>query len=518
MDDRELLKMYEPVLRFAKSERFFPMNAERYLESCQLFPSGLKGVVEFFGHFNEPLATQLGSLHSAEYFLRFVNDILSNNDVWVWWGALSAAAVIASWWFARANGVWAALTLALVAALILFMQASPIRLRIIPAAFATCVFVGLEILPVWFFLRPHSFVSAAVEYRVLLPIYVILLFYFFIRTIKFIFDRIIPEAPGVVMDMLSQATERIAQRAYQQYAKTIKRDACPTYYGRVMEERDERGAQWKILQYHYFYAFNDWRLAANGMNHHEGDWELVTVYLKNDLPYAVLFSQHRAGNMAYWRDVLRAPDQDGNPSTHPLVYVALGSHANYSRPEVVRSPNLYHGGWVKRFIYWTDALLRFLFLLVNPDQKVRRAALDTLSARPAKLLSEDTLFNLRDEQDRYIVSLPMEIATGDGFRIGYEGSSRLERTLTSDDYLRRVMSDRKVTHPASDQWECIPLDKEPAWIEYKGLWGVKSFLSNESGPPGPKWDRPIGVQPPEERIRWARPMDWLAELEAAHNH
>jgi hypothetical protein len=31
------------------------------------------------------------------------------------------------------------------------------------------------------------------------------------------------------------------------------------------------------------------------MNHHEGDWEMIAVYLKNDLPYAVLFSQHGAG-------------------------------------------------------------------------------------------------------------------------------------------------------------------------------------------------------------------------------
>ncbi len=58
------------------------------------------------------------------------------------------------------------------------------------------------------------------------------------------------------------------------------------------------------------------------------------------------------------------------------------------------------------------------------------------------------------------------------------------------------------------------MNPEPDWVQYKGLWGVKSILNDESGPPGPKWDRPrkkqLGVN---ERIRWGRPLDWLAELE-----
>ena len=40
MNDQEILETYEPVLRFAKSERFYPMDAERYLDNCQVFPTG----------------------------------------------------------------------------------------------------------------------------------------------------------------------------------------------------------------------------------------------------------------------------------------------------------------------------------------------------------------------------------------------------------------------------------------------------------------------------------------------
>ena len=76
------------------------------------------------------------------------------------------------------------------------------------------------------------------------------------------------------------------------------------------------------------------------------------------------------------------------------------------------------------------------------------------------------------------------------------------------------MSDRKTTRPKVKEWKRLLLNPEPEWVQYKGLWGVKSFLKEESGPPGPKWDRPkkneTGVQ---ERKRWGRPLDWLRELE-----
>ncbi|MBM3179360.1 MAG: hypothetical protein FJZ86_03300 [Chloroflexi bacterium] len=76
------------------------------------------------------------------------------------------------------------------------------------------------------------------------------------------------------------------------------------------------------------------------------------------------------------------------------------------------------------------------------------------------------------------------------------------------------MSDRKTTRPPIKEWKPVLLNSEPIWVQYKGLWGVKSLLNDESGPPGPKWDRPmkdqIGVN---RRIRWDKPLDWLAELE-----
>src|SRR5215208_6833408 len=185
MDDSELLRKYEPVLRFAKSERFFPMAVEPYLEKCNIFPSGPQGVLGLLSSLNEPLVTRIGQLQSGEYYLRFVNDALIDSDIWIWWGGLSAAAISLSWFILGVIGVAGAVMLSLLAALVIFIQASPIRARFFPAALAALFFFTLEAIPIWFFLRPHTFVSVQVEYLVLFPIYVIALFYASIRVMKF---------------------------------------------------------------------------------------------------------------------------------------------------------------------------------------------------------------------------------------------------------------------------------------------------------------------------------------------
>ncbi len=514
MTDLELLEKYEPVLRFAKSERFFPMAVEPYLERCSIFPSGPQGVVESLTHLHEPLVRRIGKLKSEQFYLRFINKPLNDSDAWVWWGALSVICAAGAWFLAGWPGIETVIAVSLVSALIIFMLASPIRLRIVPAALAALFFIVLEIAPIWFFLHPTEFISLTIEYLVLLPIYLIVLFYLFVRTMKFIFDHVIPEGPGMVMDILSQATEKIARESFFEYSKILEEDAQPVYYGRVLHEVDGQKNNWTILQYHFFYAFNDWRLAANGMNHHEGDWEMVAVYLRNDSPYAVLFSQHGAGNIEKWETVIKAVDKLEVVTTHPVVYVALGSHANYSRPEAIRSPSMYKPGKLQRFLFWTDGLIHYLFLLLNPNQKARQIALKEIATKHTNFLAEDAFIYMRDEADHYVVSLPMELSSGDGFRLGFQGDNLREGVVKSSSYLKRIMSDRKTVRPKVKEWRRELLNPEPDWVQYKGLWGVKSFLKDESGPPGPKWDRPqknqAGVK---ERMRWGSPLEWLAELE-----
>jgi hypothetical protein len=139
----------------------------------------------------------------------------------------------------------------------------------------------------------------------------------------------------------------------------------------------------------------------------------------------MLMSQHGAGNIEWWDDVIKALDMEGKETTHPVVYAALGSHANYSKPEVIRSPSMYKTGRIQRFLFWFDGLVHYLFLWFNPHQKARQIALKKMQEQGIHLFDDEMpSMNLRDETDHYIVRLPMEIASGEGFRVGVPGKTR----------------------------------------------------------------------------------------------
>jgi hypothetical protein len=81
-----------------------------------------------------------------------------------------------------------------------------------------------------------------------------------------------------------------------------------------------RSGQSTVIQYWLFYVYN------NGpLNNHQGDIEVVEVFLDNaGNAQTVLLSQHGSGENAAWNDVEKT-------GSHPIVYVAQGSHANFFR-------------------------------------------------------------------------------------------------------------------------------------------------------------------------------------------
>ena len=80
------------------------------------------------------------------------------------------------------------------------------------------------------------------------------------------------------------------------------------------------------VQYWFLYLFN-FRL-----NEHESDWEQITVRLDSDKePTGVFYSAHEGGGAAGWDAIQKQGE-------HPVVYVALGAHANYVRPGRHRVP------------------------------------------------------------------------------------------------------------------------------------------------------------------------------------
>ena len=105
--------------------------------------------------------------------------------------------------------------------------------------------------------------------------------------------------------------------------------ADPVAYGRVVTDPAHPGSV--VVQYWYFYIYNDWN------DRHEGDWEMIQlVFVADDAAAALLapprqamYAQHEGGEVSSW---------EGGPlqlrgDTHPVVFVAAGSHAAYFSAE-----------------------------------------------------------------------------------------------------------------------------------------------------------------------------------------
>lgn len=99
-----------------------------------------------------------------------------------------------------------------------------------------------------------------------------------------------------------------------------------TVYGRVARLSDAIVLQYWLFYYDDVYSYV-YPPADVLWQAHEGDWEVVNVVLSSDAtPVRAGYSQHCLGETRAWSDVSR---RDG---THPVVYVAAGSHANYFTP------------------------------------------------------------------------------------------------------------------------------------------------------------------------------------------
>jgi hypothetical protein len=113
------------------------------------------------------------------------------------------------------------------------------------------------------------------------------------------------------------------------YEKQFKRwndGRRPRVYAHVASDPSDPGKL--VVQYWFYYTFNDFT------DKHESDWEMAQVDFDaadaSDAlrkgPYEVDLSQHAGGERSAWTD----PKLE-KQGTHPVVFNATGSHANYFR-------------------------------------------------------------------------------------------------------------------------------------------------------------------------------------------
>ncbi len=113
--------------------------------------------------------------------------------------------------------------------------------------------------------------------------------------------------------------------SYERWARRLAEGRRPAVYAHVARDSGYPGKL--ALQYWIFYAFNDWN------NTHEGDWEMIQLVFdapdaRSALatsPTSAGYSQHEGAERSAWRDD-KLELVDG---THPVVYPAAGSHANF---------------------------------------------------------------------------------------------------------------------------------------------------------------------------------------------
>ncbi len=243
------------------------------------------------------------------------------------------------------------------------------------------------------------------------------------------------------------------------YFRIRRREDRYTYYGRVTRQNG-----WVVLQYWFFYCYNSWRSGFNGVNDHESDWELVSIYLYQDggqlVPEWVAYASHD-----FHGDDLRRRWDDENElefvDGHPIVYAGAGSHASYFRGgEYQAEVNLDLPAWVRWGRktwnkFWTETL---------------------------------------DQQPVDPFRIPfVDFARGDGLNIG---------------------------PGQTEAWTPVLIDESTPWVsQYRGLWGLfaRDPISGENAPAGPMYNRdgsprnswfdPLGfagldkVPPPSEALR-----------------
>ncbi len=247
-----------------------------------------------------------------------------------------------------------------------------------------------------------------------------------------------------------------ADAARDEYRAILAADERYCYYGRVIQQ-----GTWKVLQYWYFYAYNNWRSGFFGANDHEADWEMVAIYLAPGdddgwHPEWIAVTMHDA----HGDDLRRRWDDPivEKVGTHPLLYVAAGSHALYfqkgeylSQIEIpALRPLSTRLNRLRRL--WHERLLTY------------GVPLDETASSPSTLLR-----------------IPfIDYARGDGITLGANG-------------------DRP--------WE-IPVligDQTPWVRHYHGLWGlyVQDPFAGENAPAGPMYNRDGTM-----RLSWHDPLAW----------
>jgi hypothetical protein len=268
------------------------------------------------------------------------------------------------------------------------------------------------------------------------------------------FSRLVDAIFSITLLARGRVTGDTAVAAGFAYERLVDEGARHVYYGRVFRRNG-----WIVLQYWFFYPFNDWRSGFFGANDHEADWENLCIYLWEDEKGALKPEWVACAVHDEVGDDLRRRWDDPDLKKigeHPVVYAAAGSHANYYLPGE----------------YLAELKLTFLAPLgrvMDRVRKIRQGRFGRNQDRPWRPPRE------------FFIRVPfIDYAAADGPAIG-PGQVK--------------------------EWDepCL-LDPVPGWASfYRGLWGyyARDPASGEDAPAGPLYNRDGTM-----RLSWYDPVGW----------
>jgi hypothetical protein len=242
------------------------------------------------------------------------------------------------------------------------------------------------------------------------------------------------------------------------YQEMLKKEERYCYYGRVVEQSD-----WIVLQYWFFYAYNNWRSGYEGANDHEGDWEMICIYLYRDgngeiHPEWVAYASHDFSG-----DDLRRRWDDKELEKfgeHPVVYAGAGSHASYFQSgEYLAEIEL---PFLTPVIRFTKRLQEFWQKNILPYDNRQEA----------------------DGEAKMVFSL---------FRIPFVDYARGEGMSIGPEHEKSWIEPAVISNP-------------PGWVsQYRGLWGLyaQDPFAGENAPAGPMYNRDGTI-----RQAWYDPLGW----------
>ncbi len=278
----------------------------------------------------------------------------------------------------------------------------------------------------------------------------------FLATSRFtttgMFGRVMEAAFRASLLLRGTVARGLAAAAELTYREQLKPEQFP-YYGRAV-----RVGGYLCLQYWFFYAMNDWRSTFRGVNDHEADWEMVSVYLAESeegppRPAWVACSSHD-----HHGDDLRRRWDDPELrrfGQHPVVFAGAGSHSGAFVP----------GDYV---------------ISVNPPQLRKPIEIARRLQRVVAPWRQQT-------SGAPGLGIPfVDYARGDGLAVGPGQQT---------------------------QWTASLIDDQTPWVrDYRGLWGIdtEDAFGGERAPSGPRYERDGSV-----RRAWSNPLGWAGLLKVA---